>query len=273
MAPASLPLLPRQFGNGDGNGPFGDRDGSDGNGVSKWAIIGIVIAILVIAAIMGLVIFRRLRRRRRLISAAINLTSTAHHKPTSTGPSGNSGSGSGGGGSSGPPKYGAGTTGYGATPDQNHSLLGNAEPPAIVMWNAPHGGDNAASSSTQDGFGYDNNLQLAAGAGGIQRPASVASFSAPPPRYEEATNSNSNSRPPQGEAASYFNATVPMGAEDRDRDRGRSRSRDAAPLVVEGSRGRALSVDTRSMNGDRRRSISRFREEGMVDVNVNVEKS
>jgi hypothetical protein len=268
MAPASLQLLPRQFGNGDGNGPFGDRDGSDGNGISKWAIVGIAIAILVIAAVMGLVIFRRLHRRRRVISAAINLTSTAaHHKPTSTGPSGNSGSGSG----SGPPKYGAGTTGYGASPDQNHSLLGNAEPPAIVMWNAPHGGDNAASSSTQDGFGYDNNLQLAAGGGGIQRPASVASFSAPPPRYEEATNSNS--RPPQGEAASYFNAAVPMGAEDR--DRGRSRSRDAAaPLVVEGgSRGRALSVDTRSMNGDRRRSISRFREEGMVDVNVNVEKS
>ncbi|OCT53362.1 hypothetical protein CLCR_10706 [Cladophialophora carrionii] len=257
MAPASLALLPRQFGNGngDGNGRFGDRD--DG-GISRWAIIGVVVAVLVAAGIVGLVLFRRMRRRRSAVSfsaAAINLasTSTAAHKPTSTGPSG-SGNGNG------PPKYGASTTGYGVTPDQSQSLLGNAEPPAIVMWGPPPS-DNAGS--TQDGFGYDNNLQLAGT--GIQRPASVASFSAPPPRYEEATNASAGgaasaaaaSRPQgQGEAASYFNAAVPLG-DNTDRSQ---------------SRGRALSLDTRSLNGDGRRSISRsrFREEGMVDVNVSV---
>ncbi|ETI27880.1 hypothetical protein G647_00329 [Cladophialophora carrionii CBS 160.54] len=257
MAPASLALLPRQFGNGngDGNGRFGNRD--DG-GVSRWAIIGIVVAVLVVAGIVGLVLFRRMRQRRSAVSSpsAINLasTSTAAHKPTSTGPSG-----SGNGNGNGPPKYGASTTGYGVTADQSQSLLGNAEPPAIVMWGPPQS-DNAGS--TQDGFGYDNNLQLAGT--GIQRPASVASFSAPPPRYEEATTASAGaaaaSRPQgQGEAASYFNAAVPMGD-----DTGRSPSR-----------GRALSLDTRSLNGEGRRSISRFREEGMVDVNVsvNAEKS
>ncbi|KIW73690.1 hypothetical protein PV04_01788 [Phialophora macrospora] len=257
MAPVSVKLLPRQFGNGNGNGPFGDRDGRNSSGISKWAIIGIVVAIVLILVLIVLGLFRRNRKGRKVLaSAAIGLSSLGRRKPKkSTGPSGNSGSG--------PPKYGDNTTGYGATPDQNHSLLASADPPAIVMWNPPNS-DNAGS--TQDGFGYDNNLQLAGA--GIQRPASVASFSAPPPRYEEAAAAGARlpgQAQPQGEAASYFNATVPMGDE-----RGRSRSTDAP---AEASRGRALSVDTRSMNGDRRRSISRFREEGMVDVNVNAEKS
>lgn len=249
MAPTSAVLLPRQFnngnGNGDGDGPFGDRDDGPG-GVSKWAIIGIAIAVSIIALTVGLIIYRRMRMRRRIIKSSINLANTTHNKPTPPVPTGND-----------PTKY-AGNAGYTATADQNQSLLGHAEAPAIVMWD-PSQSEHAAS--TQDGFGYDNNLHLT---GGIQRPASVASFSAPPPRYEEITSAPGSSNGPrpsgQGEAASYFNAAVPMADE-----RGRSRSRDAP---AEGSRGRGLSADTRSVNGDRRRSLSRFREEGMVDVNV-----
>jgi len=241
MAPTSSNLVPRQF---PGDGPFGNRNG--GGGVSKWAIIGIVIAVVGVASLTGVLIFRRLHQRRRFSRAAINLTTTTHNKPMPSVPATND-----------PSKY-AGGAGYTATADQNHSLLGHAETPAIVMWNPSHS-ENAAS--TQDGFGYDNSLHLT---GGIQRPASVASFSAPPPRYEEALSApgSSNGRRPQnqGEAASYFNAAVPMGE-----DRGRSRSRDPP---VDASRGRALSVDARSINGDRRRSMSRFREEGMVDVTV-----
>ncbi len=250
MAPTLPNLLPRQFnggpngdGNGDGDGPFGDRDDDGPGGVSKWAIIGVVIAVLVSAASIGLIIFTRARRRRRLVRSSINLVNTTHNKPTPPVPTGNA-----------PPKY-AGGAGYTSTADQNQSLLGHAEAPAIVMWD-PAQSENAAS--TQDGFGYDNNLHLT---GGIQRPASVASFSAPPPRYEEVTRASSASsgaRPSgQGEAASYFDSAVPLGD-----DRGRSRSRDPP---AERSRGRPLSV---SVDGDRRRSLSRFREEGMVDVNV-----
>jgi len=250
MAPTLSKLLPRQFGNGDGdrngdNGPFGDNGGG---GVSKWAVIGIVIAIIVIGAIVSFIIFRRMRARRRAVSSAIKLTTP--YKPNasaSTGPS-----------NSDPTKYAGAGGGYTATADQNHSLLGNAEAPAIVMWNPDHTG------STQDGFGYDNNLHLAGA--GIQRPASIASFSAPPPRYEEATNSSApgssaGRRPGSGEAASYFNNAVSMGEDAR----GRSRSVEGSG---EATRGRALSVDNRSINADRRRSISRFREEGMVDVSV-----
>ncbi|EXJ63970.1 hypothetical protein A1O7_00305 [Cladophialophora yegresii CBS 114405] len=265
MAPPSLALLPRQFGTDDrdgdrdGNGPFADRGDS---GVSRWTILGIVIAVLVVAGILGLVFFRRMRHQRRgAVSSAINLASTptsTGHKLTSNGPSGN---GNGNGNGNGPPKYGASTTGYGVSPDQNQSLLGNAEGPAIVMWGPPPHGDGDNAGSTQDGFGYDNNLQLAGtGTGmGIQRPASVASFSAPPPRYEEATDASAGRPQGQGEAASYFNAAVPMLPRSQ-----------AGGAPAERPRGRALSVDTRSLNGERRRSMSRFTEDGMVDVNVGV---
>ena len=207
-------------------------------------IIGIVIAVLVVAAITGVLIWRRLVQRRRFTRTAINLTKTTTNKPTPSASATNN-----------PSRY-SGGVGYTATVDQNQSLLGHAEVPAIVMWD-PSQTENAAS--TQDGFGYDNSLHLT---GGIQRPASVASFSAPPPRYEEALSSpgSSGGRRPQGqgEAASYFNAGVPMGD-----DRGRSRSRDPP---TDNSRGRALSAGAHSVNEDRRRSISRFREEGMFDM-------
>ncbi|OAP57994.1 hypothetical protein AYL99_07084 [Fonsecaea erecta] len=248
MAPTSSTLFPRQgFGGDGGPGGFGDHRGpGDGKGVSTWAILGIVIAIAIIGLIVAFFIFRRIqRRRRRAAIPAINLQPPTSNKPSSTTPS-----------AADPSKYGASTnTGYTATADQSQSLLGNAEAPAIVMWEpGAHGG----VGSTQDGFGYDNNLNL------VQRPASVASFSAPPPRYEEATSTGGGGAGglrPQGEAASYYNtAAAPTGQE-----RGRSLTRDG-----EGSRPRALSVDQRSVNGDRRRSFSRFREEGMVDVNVDA---
>ncbi|KIW25004.1 uncharacterized protein PV07_10680 [Cladophialophora immunda] len=246
MAPASSRLFPRQgFGDNDGPGDFGDHRGpGDGKGVSTWAILGIVIAIAVIGLIVGFVIFRRIRRRRsRTAIPAINLHPPTSNKPPSTTPSAGD-----------PSKYGASSNGgYTATADQNQSLLNNAEAPAIVTWD-PRASEHGGVGSTQDGFGYDNNLNL------LQRPASVASFSAPPPRYEEATSGTGTAAGPrpQGEAASYFNTAVPMGQE-----RGRSLTREG-----EGSRPRALSVDQRSINGDRRRSMSRFREEGMFDVNV-----
>lgn len=250
MAPT---LSSRQF-NGDGPGDFGDRDRDNNNGISTWAIVAIAIAVALVALILVFVIFRRMRRRNKAVRSTINLTSRPPNNQASTSAAA----------SSDPSKYTGGAGGYAATADQNHSLLGNAEAPAIVTWDA-----SANDHTTQDGFGYDNNLHLAPA--GIQRPPSVASaFAAPPPRYEEATNTGSSVssntagglRPQGGEAASYFNPAASMGEE-----RGRSRSRD--PPGAEGaSRGRALSVDTRSINGDRRRSISRFREEGMVDVGM-----
>ncbi|EXJ72996.1 uncharacterized protein A1O5_04145 [Cladophialophora psammophila CBS 110553] len=250
MAPTSSTLVPRQGFGDNGPGGFGDGDRrgpGDGGGVSKWAILGIVIAIAVIGLIVAFVVFRRIRRRRsRNTIPAIKLQSATANKPISASPS-----------TSDPSKYGANSNGgYTATADQNQSLLGHAEAPAILTWN-PSTSEHGGVGSTQDGFGYDNNLNLT---GGIQRPASVASFSAPPPRYEEATGSSAGGLRPQGEAASYFNPAVSMGQE-----RGRSLTRDG-----EGSRGRALSVDQRSIDGDRRRSTSRFREEGMIDVNVDA---
>ena len=255
MAPTSLQLLPRQgsFGGDRGDddrGDFRNDNGSGGGGgISTWTIVGIVIAVVVIGLVIGLLLLKRFRQRRRAVNAAINLTPTPY-KPTANPPS------------SDPTKYSGTAGGYTASADQNHSLLGHAAAPAVVTW------DPAASEqagSTQDGFGYDNNLHLASN---IQRPPSIASFQAPPPRYEEATSNSAPGSSPglrpqgQGEAASYFNSAASMGE-----GRGRSRSRDPP---AEGSRGRALSVDTRSTNGDRRRSISRFREDGLEDVNVDA---
>ena len=263
MAP-SLQLFPRQFG-----GPPGDRNNNDNNnrGFSTWAVAGIIATAAIVVLAVSILICIRMRSRRRNVSRisnnSINLHSTI---PPKTGP---------GGSTYAPPPgkpntYG-GSAGYQATPDQNQSLLGNAEAPAIVAWDADHVG------STQNGFGYN------AGAG-IQRPASVASFAAPPPRYEEAAAAGSLApgahgqrrysetglRPlmlGQGEAASYYNpstsglasSTRAVGGEER--ERGRSATR-------EGPGARSPSVETRSANGGRPRSTSRFREEGMVDLDV-----
>jgi hypothetical protein len=247
MAPTTH-LLPRQL--NDNNDRF-DRDSSS---FSKWAIVGIVIAVLLVSSLTGLLLYFRFRQRRRAFRSIIQLNTTPPNKASSststTAPSTETNQF----------KYGPSSTGYGATPDQNHALLGNAEAPAIVTWDPSH---CEIRGSTQDGFGYDNNLHLA---GGIQRPPSVAdTFAPPPPRYEEAASAPNSAglRPAsaQGEAASYYNAGASMGEE-----RGRSRSRE--PASDGATRGRALSIDTRSVNGDRRRSISRFREDGLVDVNV-----
>ncbi|KIX02067.1 uncharacterized protein Z518_08006 [Rhinocladiella mackenziei CBS 650.93] len=253
MAPTSH-LFPRQFGGGPG-----DRGDRNNGGVSTLAIVGVVIAIVFVIAVAGIVIFARTRRRKASHThAGINLNSQV---PPKTGPTP---------GQYAPPPgkpnaYGGGD-GYQSTPDQHQSLLGNAEGPAIVTWDADQG-----VGSTQDGFGYNN------AAAGIQRPASVASFSAPPPRYEEAAaagtlvaasqrprvNSESGLRPlmlGQGEAASYYNTSRSIGA-DEEPERGRSTTREA-------SGSRRLSVDNRSVASERRRSVSRFREEGMVDLDV-----
>ncbi|OAL27091.1 hypothetical protein AYO22_03722 [Fonsecaea multimorphosa] len=262
MAPTtSSNLFPRQGFGGDGNGPgdFGDhRDGPGGKGVSTWAILGIVIAIAVIGLIVAFIIFRRIHRRRRMRRTAHTPTITLHppSSPTTTTHPND------------PSKYSA-SGGYTATADQNHSLLGNAEAPAIVMWDHPGSASESHADSTQDGFGYDNSLNL------VQRPASVASFSAPPPRYEEATGgNNAGGLRPQGvgEAASYYYNNYNNNNNNNNtpaRERGRSLTREAPSEGGQGSgRPRALSVDQRSVNGDRRRSFSRFREEGMVDVDT-----
>ncbi|KIW78971.1 hypothetical protein Z517_08811 [Fonsecaea pedrosoi CBS 271.37] len=248
MAPTISNLFPRQgFGGNGGPGDFGDDRGpGKGSGIPIAAIIGIVITVIIVGLIVGFFIFRHLRlRRNRAANGSINLRSATSNNPTTGTPATD------------PLKYGASSGGgYTATADQNQSLLGNAEAPAIVMWD-PNASDHGGIGSTQDGFGYDNNLNL-------QRPASVASFSAPPPRYEEATNSTGGlPAQAQGEAASYYNPAVSMVQE-----RGASLT---SQSEAQGSRTRALSVDQRSVNGDRSRSISRFREEGMVDVSVNVE--
>ncbi|KAI1623498.1 hypothetical protein EDD37DRAFT_426036 [Exophiala viscosa] len=136
-------------------------------------------------------------------------------------------------------------------------LLGknSPAPPAIVAWDAEH----VQAGSIQNGFQYGMGM-------GIQRPASAASVGVPPPRYEEATarpslthgrhQSDSGLRPlllAQGEAAKYYDDG---GREEQDiGERGRSVSRE-----------RRLSVDAR---GNRARSMSRFREEGMVDLGLN----
>jgi hypothetical protein len=136
-----------------------------------------------------------------------------------------------------------------------------------VAWDADHVG------STQDGFAYSGGGRSRSRSGMIQRPASVASFSsmatAPPPRYEEVVagsavgggrrNSDSSDLQPlmlreeqeQGEAE----------------ERGRSRSSTSRERRRSGRDGRSgPSV----MDGDRRRNVSRFREEGMVDLDMGM---
>jgi hypothetical protein len=257
MAPRNV--FRQQF---NGNGPPDGFDGFGNNNrsrLSKWAIIGICIAVGVILLAIALFAFMRIRSRRgRAASlpasnAGYNMQSQAPPKdagPAFAPPAGKSS------------VYG-GAAGYGASPDQNQSLLGHAGAPAIVAWDADQVG------STQNGFGYNNANSVAR----LQRPASVASFGAPPPRYEEALsagsqqhkrNNSDSGRAPlllgQGEAASYYNNTSDV---DAPAARGRSTSRGAA------ADNRRLSVDARSINGDRRRSVSRFRElEDDIDLGV-----
>ncbi|KEF57521.1 uncharacterized protein A1O9_05438 [Exophiala aquamarina CBS 119918] len=230
MAPSSSHLLlPRQF--GPGSDGFDDRD--NGDGISRTAIggiaIGVVVVIVVIACIMAVRIMRRRKARRRTGGVSVPL----HNRP---------------GASSGPnlipSPYSNKPAGYQNTQDQNQSLLGNAAVPGGVAWDADHVG----VGSTQDGFGFTTS--------NITRPASIANVDAPPPRYEEAAASGPAVPPAGGEAASYYNA--PRGEPER----GRSATRESD------SRARALSVDNRSMNGTRSRSVSRFREEHLDNVNL-----
>lgn len=237
MAPSSPRLLlPRQFGPG-GDG-FDDRD--DGDGISRTAIGGIVIGVVVIIIILACIMAVRIARRRKAHRRAGGVSVPLHNRP---------------GASSGPTlipsPYSNKPAGYQSTPDQNQSLLGNAAVPGGAAWDADHVG----VGSTQDGFGFTTS--------NITRPASIANFDAPPPRYEEAAASGPllsaagpAARPAGGEAASYYNATR------GEPERGRSATRESD------SRARALSVDNRSINGNRSRSVSRFREEDMDNVNL-----
>jgi len=199
-------------------------------------VIGIVVIIIILACIMAVRVVRRRKARRRAGGASVPL----HNRP---------------GGSSGPnlipSPYSNKPAGYQSTPDQNQGLLSNAAVPGSVAWDADHVG----VGSTQDGFGFTTS--------NITRPASIANFDAPPPRYEEAASSGSllsaggpPAPPASGEAASYYNA--PRGEPER----GRSATRESD------RRGRALSIDNRSINGNRSRSVSRFREEDLDNVNL-----
>lgn len=238
MAPSSH-LLPRQFGpGGDGFGGPGDT----ASGLSKTAI-GIIIGVAIIILIVGGIVLARVMRRRKAHHRTGHQSVPLHNRPgASSGPSLI------------PSPYSNKPAGYQITPDQNQSLLGNAAVPGGVAWDADHVG----VGSTQDGFGFTT--------ANITRPASVANFDVPPPRYEEAhgpllvASPPIGSAPPAGEAASYYNATRGEG------ERGRSATRES------GSRGRPLSVDDRSINGDRRRSVSRFQEEDMDNVNLRPER-
>jgi hypothetical protein len=239
MAPSSQ-LLPRQFGPG-GDG-FGGRD-DNGSGLSRMAIGGIIIGVGIIIIIVGGLLWARAMRRRRARRRNGGQSVPLHNRPgVSSGPNLI------------PSPYSNKPAGYQSTPDQNQSLLGNAAVPGGVAWDADHVG----VGSTQDGFGFTT--------ANITRPASVANFDVPPPRYEEAhgpllvASPPVGSAPPAGEAASYYNAPRGEG------ERGRSATRES------GGRGRALSVDNRSVNGDRRRSVSRFREEDMDNVNLRPDR-
>lgn len=238
MAP-SFHLLPRQFGPG-GDG-FGGRD--DGkSGISVMAIGGIVIGVGILIVIISALLWTRARRRRRARLRTGGQFVPLHNRPNaSSGPNLI------------PSPYSSKPAGYQSTPDQNQSLLGNAAAPGGVAWDADHVG----VGSTQDGFGFTT--------ANITRPASVANFDVPPPRYEEANGPLVATppvvaAPPAGEAASYYNAPRNEG------ERGRSATRESD------GRGRALSVDNRSINGDRRRSVSRFREEDMDNVNLRPDR-
>lgn len=219
----------------DGNNPGGTHRGS-----WKTAVIGIAIGVgMILVALVAFVLLRIRRRRRQNAYKPANAQGGFDIRPPSQVM---------------PPSSKEDTVG----------LLAGSAPPAIVAWDADH----VQAGSTQDGWG-------------IQRPASAASLNSnpPPPRYEEATTgvarpsghgrhqSDSGLRPlllaQGGEAASYYNDTAAAAARDMEQEqqgRGRSVSRE-----------RRLSVNARGTTGnrDRARSVSRFREEGMVDLGLN----
>lgn len=250
------------------DGPFDTHSNSpsEKSVLSKHAIIAITVGVacLILLAI-ALVIFLRLRRARRGKSPHHPLvaTSTAatggislipHPSPQPQGPS-----------PGGKEHAYGGSAGYQAAQDQGQSLLGHADLPAIVAWDAD------AVGSTQDGYGYHSHNHSHSHshsssigsindptAAGLQRPTSIASFTAPPPRYEvtapgrhQRLGSEGGLRPlllGQGEAASYYSADGGREPE-RERERGRSATREAPAA--------------QRVSADSRRSLSRFREEGI----------
>ncbi|EXJ89027.1 hypothetical protein A1O3_02091 [Capronia epimyces CBS 606.96] len=198
-----------------------------------------------------------------------------------------------------------GSDGYQATPDQNHSLLGHAAAPAItVTWDTDHDHDheNAGIGSTQDGFGFGYPDATAAILRPIQRPPSIASLAdidtAPPPRYEEAAGLSSVRRPRassestgHGQGLDLLNRPFGVGVgveQHQQRGRGgrasvaRERSANESGSGNQSPRERSASESgngngnqsaadiNRSVNADRRRSVSRFREVGMVDLDLDL---
>ncbi|KIW45445.1 uncharacterized protein PV06_03837 [Exophiala oligosperma] len=230
-----------------------DHNNHLNSGLSKGAVIGIIVAgVVVILAIVAVVIVR-LRRRRtggsyRAADAGGGFnTREAPIKETEELKPGHENE-----------------TENAAT----QGLLRHADAPAIVAWDADEDRELQNAGGTQDGFAY--------GRGGMiqrPRPASVASFSslstsvAPPPRYEEATASSSSSGPGAAARRNSDGGLRPSMLDDGDQEvgRGRSPSRERGPSTDRAGGGGSRP---RSVNGDRRRSVSRFTEEGMVDLNL-----
>ncbi|KAL6245413.1 hypothetical protein RBB50_007412 [Rhinocladiella similis] len=223
----------------------------DSSTFPRGAIIGIVVAgVLVILAVAAFAIIR-LRRRRTGVGAyrAANARGgfKAREAPTQE-----------------TEEIKPGDESENATASQG--LLRHADAPAIVAWTADEDTELQTAGSTQDGFAYSR------GAGGIQRPASVASFSslgtvAPPPCYEEATSSSGHGARRNSDGGL---GPLVMGQGDDGGEvggRGRSTSRERR-LGTDRTGRTGGSRPRSSINGDRRRSVSRFREEGMVSLNL-----
>jgi len=245
------------------NNSVNDNDNDGKSGLPKGAIIGVAVtaAVVVVLAIAAFVVMR-LRSRRRRTAAYQPGNANGGFNNTRQAPITAGYGGGGGGEEEEEEEVKAADAGPYAA---NEGLLRNAEAPAIVAWDVA---DNVGS--TQDGFAYSGG---GGGAGrsirsGIQRPASVASFSsmaAPPPRYEEVVggrrNSDSGLRPLMREEEGGEDAEAEAEAEERGRSRS-SMSRDRRRRSSRDGRGPSV------VDGDRRRSVSRFREEGMVDLDM-----
>ncbi len=268
MAPDPRNMFFRQQNDGPishSRAPVGSNSVNDGrSGLPKGAIIGVAVtAAVVVLAIAAFVVVRLRSRRRR----------TAAYQP---------GNANGGFNTRQAPiteSYGGGEEVKTADADvgagpyaANEGLLRNAEAPAIVAWDADHVG------STQDGFAYSGGgghggRSIRSTRSGIQRPASVASFSsittaAPPPRYEEVVAGSAAGITVGGARRNSDSGLRPLmrgdGEEEEGGGRGRSRSSTSRERRRPSRDGRGLSV----VDGDRRRSVSRFREEGMVDLDM-----
>ncbi|KIW16382.1 hypothetical protein PV08_06433 [Exophiala spinifera] len=169
----------------------------------------------------------------------------------------------------------------------DEGLLRHADTPAIVAWDADEEDDLQNARGTRDGVAHAH--PHARARTGIQRPASVASFSSlstaaagfapPPPRYEEAMSSGPGARASTSTRRNSDGGLAPLmlGRADEDDDDDDDEIGGGGRRST--SRGRSLGTNTddlgaggsarpRSVNGDRRRSVSRFREEGMVDLNL-----